>query len=148
MKGIERAALSDLFREKERKLIGNMALNSGALAINDTAAATFKTTATINYLANGIFKAKTAFTAQAFSEGHTALAIGQTGYFVVCLTSGGTVSTVQGVGALPAISDDLTAIGIIKVVAGAEFTPGTTALDAADIVTTYHNICMMPTTAP
>lgn len=124
------AALSDLFREKERKLIGNMALNSGALAINAAGAATFKTTATINYLANGIFKAKTAISAQAFSEGHVNQAIGETGYYVVGLSAAGAVSTYQGIGAIPDVPDGITPIGIIKVVSdSAIFNPDTTALD-------------------
>ena len=48
------------------RALGNRSLNSAALAINAASAATFKTTATLNYTIDGVFYSKAAFTAQAF----------------------------------------------------------------------------------
>jgi len=141
------AALSDLFRDKERKLIGNMALNSGALAINAAEAATFKTVNTVTYLSNGVFKSKGAFSANAFTAGHATQAIGETGYYVVGLSAAGAVSTYQGIGAIPDVPDGITPIGIIKVVADtAVFNPDTTALDASTCTFTFYDVSVLPAT--
>lgn len=57
-----------------------------------------------------------------------------------------------GTGAIPVEpkSVNCTAVGLIKVVTagGATFTPGTTALDAANVTVTYYDINMVPATAP
>lgn len=150
------ATLKELNLESLRELIGFACLTKATLAINDAAAATFKSTGTITYLSDGLFKTKSALSAQAFSTGHAAQAVGETGYYVVSLNAGGTVSTTQhvfntssGVAKLPDVPDGNTPIGIIKVVAAsAVFTPGTTALDAAGVTVTYHDCSILPAAAP
>lgn len=141
--------LKQLTSEVLRELIGFVCLSKATLAINDTAAATFKTTGTTTYISDGIFKTKAALSAQAFSSGHAVQAAGETGYYVVGLNSAGTVKTFQGIGAMPDVDDGYTPIGMIKVVCGsAAFTPGTTALDAANITFTFYDLSLLPSVAP
>lgn len=141
--------LSSLNSEAQRELIGFVCLTKATLAINDTAAATFKNTGTITYLSDGVFKTKSALSAQAFSSGHTGLAAGQTGYYVVGLNGSGTVKTFEGIGKLPDVDDGYTPIGMIKVVCGsAAFVPGTTALDASNITFTFYDLALIPASAP
>jgi hypothetical protein len=120
------------------------------LAINAALAATFKTLNAISYLSDGIFKAKAALAAQAFTAGHATLNAGQVGYFVVALDGSGAVSTIQGIGTVPDVANGLTAIGIIKItVNSSTFVPGTTALDAGTITPVYLDVSVLPSnTAP
>lgn len=56
-----------------------------------------------------------------------------------------------GIGGIPREPSNVncTAVGLLKVVTGAvTFTPGTTALDAANVTTTYYDINMLPAVAP
>lgn len=141
--------LGQLNHEVLRELIGYVCLTKATLAIHDTAAATFKNTGTITYLSDGVFKTKSALSNQAFSTGHTGLAAGETGYYVVGLNGAGTVKTFEGIGKLPDVDDGYTPIGMIKVVCGsAAFVPRTTALDAANITFTFYDLALIPATAP
>jgi hypothetical protein len=50
-----------------------------------------------------------------------------------------------GSGAVPDVPMGYTAIGVIKVVTGAAtFTPGTTALDAANVTASYFDVAVLP----
>ena len=90
-----------------------------------------------------------------------------TAYYVIALDAAGTVAVVQGsyagqaitfandlskvligTGAIPDEPAGYTAIGVIKVaLAGAAtFTPGTTALDAANVTATYFDVAILPAT--
>lgn len=143
------AKLSDTNYEGDRELIGTRNQTAAVLAINAASAATFKTTSAYVYLVDGVFKAKTALAAQAFSTGHAAHAIGVTGYYVVGLDAAGAVTTTQGLGALPDVANGVCPVGIIKVVANSvAFVPGTTALDNAGLTVTYTDIAVLPSVAP
>ena len=142
------STLKDSTSEVERELIGCANFTPAALAINAAAAPTFKTTSAYVYTVDGIFKGKAALAAQAFTAGHVAQAIGQTGYYVVGLDAAGAVSTTQGIGSIPDVPNGITPVGIIKVVAtSAVFTPGTSALDLAGTTATYYDITVSPSTA-
>lgn len=162
--------LRDSLNEVERELNGFRNTTAAVLAINIAAAATFKTTSAYVYLCDGIFKAKTALAAQAFSAGHTVQPIGLTCYFTVGLDAAGNVTTYQGqaasgaaiaaalatglaattvLGLIADVPNGITPVGLIKVVTtSATFTPGTTALDAAGITVTFFDVAVLPATAP
>ena len=143
------ARLSDIPNESQREMSGNVCLSACTLAINAGSAATFKTTGTTVYTVDGYFKSKAALAAQAFTAGHTGLAIGQTGFYVVTLDAAGAVKTFEGIGAIPDIDNGCTAIGFIKVVAtSAAFVPGTTALDLGTLTFTFKDVMVLPSVAP
>jgi hypothetical protein len=92
---------------------------------------------------------------------------GTTVLYVLALNAGGDVAVVQGTylgqtitypadltkivtgnGLIPTEPDGYTAVGVIKVATAnaATFTPGTTALDAADVTATYYNVAVLPIT--
>ena len=170
------------------RALGTCAFNSGGLAINAASAATFKTTATINYAIDGVFYSKAAFSAQAFPATTYTVKQGYSTMFLVYVDASGSVGVAQGVpfaqetdpadgvtknrayrvlpsnlpgGAstiekggylrlqnsplIPDLPDGCAPVGVIKVVAtGADFVPGTTALDAAGITATYFNLSSIP----
>lgn len=137
---------------------GSFCLTYATLAINAASAATFKTTGTTTYCIDGILYTKAALSAQAFTAGHTALAASQQCTFGVWVDSAGTISTTQGrIVSSVDVTNKLTAvpwpdyvanralIGVIEVKTGATtFTPGTTALDAANVTATYFNTFSLP----
>lgn len=132
---------------------GYLALTSGALATT-TNKAKFKTTATITYLIDGVFKSKTATDNLTFSSGHTALAANQACVFGVFLNGSGTFSTTQGpiVAAgdpcpVPPFAANCSIVGLIKVSTTSGFTPNTTEFDASGVTTTYIDAGRMPGTA-
>lgn len=146
----------------EQSFGGNICPAKMTLAINAGSAATFKTTGTNAYTVDGVFFTKTALAAQAFSAGHTALAAQQACIFGVFLDNAGNVSTVQGKIAsttdvnngvasvpLPPSQKGKCCIGMIEVKCGTgTFTPGTTALDAANITFTFSDLMVLPSTNP
>lgn len=122
------------------------AFSSGALA-EGTNAATFKTTATVNYCIASVHYTKGAtdnvgFTAAA-AQGTLTNCI-----YLVCLDSAGTFSTVKGTAAasngapsIPAPTAGTCPIGYIHVslANAATFTAATTDLSASDVTGTYIN---------
>jgi hypothetical protein len=132
---------------------GFLSLTAAGLA-GGTTTGTFKTTNTLTFTNNGVFKSKAATDSLPFSSGHTALAANQACLFAVWITSGGTVSTTQGpIQAsgdpcpVPAqVTANTTLVGLIKVVTTAVFTPGTTALGTGNTAT-YLDCMDMPGTA-
>ena len=164
-------ALSNLDSKTSRTVHGYRNMSAAVLAINAGGAATFKTTGAYAYLSDGIFKAKTALAAQAFTAGHAVQAAGTTLYYTVGLSAAGAVTTYQGsvpsanaiaaaliVGqaassvpsTIPDVPDGITAVGLIKVVtsSAATFTPGTTALDATGVTATFYDVAVLPSVAP
>lgn len=131
---------------------GYMSFGAAGLA-EGTNSATFKTTATLAFTSNGVFKSKNATDNLTFSSGHTALAQNQACLFGVWIDGSGNVTTTQGpiVAAgdpcpVPAAgAAGTTLVGLIKVTTGATtFTPGTTDLGAANVTDAYYDCSLMP----
>lgn len=136
--------------------------NSGYLSLTaagvaeGTNSATFKTTNTLTYTSNGVFKSKAATDNLTFTAG-TALAASQACLFGVWITAAGTVSTTQGpinaAGDPCPVPTQVTAgttlVGLIKVTtsSAATFTPGTTDLSASGITGAYSDCMDMPGSA-
>lgn len=134
---------------------GYASLTAAGLA-EGTNAATFKTTATLTYISNGVFKSKNATDNLTFSAGHTALGQYQACLFGVWVDGSGNVTTTQGpiVAAgdpcpVPAAgAAGTTLVGLIKVTTAATtFTPGTTDLGAANVTDVYYDCSRMPGSA-
>jgi hypothetical protein len=131
---------------------GFLSLTAAGLAAG-TNTGTFKTTNTLAFTNNGIFKSKSATDNLAFSTS-TALAANQACLFAVWINASGTVTTTQG--PIVASTDtcpvptqttaNVTLVGLLKVVTTAAFTPGTTALGTGNTVT-YLDCMDMPGTA-
>lgn len=137
-------------------------INSGYISLTaagvaaGTNAGTFKTTTTLTFLSNGLFKSKSATNNIAFSTGHTALGNSQACLFAVWIDGSGNVSTSQGpiqaagdpcpVPTAPAAS--LTLVGLIKVTTSSSqtFTPGTSTLGTGNTVA-YSDCGLMPGSA-
>lgn len=150
---------------------GNLAFTSGALA-NGTNSGTIKTTATITFTVNGAFASKAAtdnvsiaYTAPSAiwgqpSDGSFTGAVGgSTRLYGVYLNSSGTFSVLPGpivnsaelaagTAALhyPPMQRDRACVGVVRIAltAGTTFIPGTTALDASGVTTTYVNLSSVP----
>ncbi|MEO8296344.1 MAG: hypothetical protein ABI574_00910 [Burkholderiales bacterium] len=77
------------------------------------------------------------------------VAVSQGSYAGQAVTYAGDLSRiVTGDGDLPEEPAGYTAIGVLKVATtgGATFTPGTTALDAANVAVTYYDVATLPET--
>ena len=134
---------------------GYLSLTAAGLA-EGTNANTFKTTNTLTYTSNGVFKSKAATDNLAFSAG-TALAASQACLFGVWINAAGTVTTSQGpivaagdpcpVPGAPAAA--LTLVGLIKVTTSSSgaFTPGSTDLSASGVTGAYYDCMDMPGSA-
>lgn len=74
------------------------------------------------------------------------VAVSQGSYLGQTITFANDLSKVwTGNGAIPVEPDNFTAIGVVKIVTGATtFTPGTTALDAANVTATYYDVMVLP----
>jgi hypothetical protein len=149
---------------------GNLCFTSGALDAG-TNSGTIKTTATITYTVNGEFKSKAAtdnisiaFTGPSFygtpADGSfTGATGGSTRLYAVFLNAAGTFSVepgpivntaelAAGTAALhwPGAKRDRACCGAVRiaVTAGTTFIPGTTALNATGVTTTYVNVSAVP----
>ena len=87
--------LDDLSSAAVRSL-GTCSLNSAGLAINAGGAATFKTTATLNYTIDGVFYSKAASAAQAFPATTYTVKQGYAAMFLVYVNAAGTIGVSQG----------------------------------------------------
>lgn len=139
---------------------GNVSLSAAGLA-EGTNANTFKTSSTLSFTINGIFKSKNATDNLPFSAGHTALGQYQACLFGVWIDGNGNISTSQGpivaagdpcpVPGVPAgsvESDPVALVGLIKVTTAATtFTPGSTDLGAANVTDAYLDCMVMPGSA-
>ncbi len=165
---------SDLLNAAIRELIANRCYVKATLAINAGSAATVKNTGAIIYSVDGVMYTKSALSAQSIAvtnnyTGSTGGAYVQpantTVFYVLSLDSAGTVyvtqgtyagqdlsarsagATAKGSGAIPDTPSGTTPVGVIKVATGAvTFTPGTTALDAANVTATYFDVSVLPST--
>jgi len=136
-----------------KKMLMNQCSVAAGLAMSAGTKDQVKSVNNINYLINGIPYAKTAADPLgAWTVGHTGLGNSEEAYYLICLDSGGTLSTVEGaiVAAaagcvMPAVPADVCVIGALKVVTGAggTFVPDTTLLDDADITVTYLDMGMI-----
>jgi hypothetical protein len=140
----------------EQSNSGYLSLTAAGLA-EGTNANTFKTTNTLAFTNNGVFKSKSATDNLTFSTGHTALAASQACLFAVWINASGTVSTTQGpiVAAgdpcpVPSqVTAGTTLVGLIKVTTDSSttFTPGSTDLGAAGVTDVYSDCMDMPGSA-
>lgn len=139
---------------------GNITMNSGAVAAG-TNAGSIKTTATVNYTINGVFKSKAAtdniaLPAPSAASTYTAgefqvIPIGMKSLFALFIDTAGTFSfgqsaLVSGDDPAPVIpqSSDCAVVAVFTVKAtSAIFTPGTTVLGTGN-TTTYYNTSVMP----
>jgi hypothetical protein len=134
---------------------GYLSLTAAGLA-EGTNSATFKTTNTLAFTNNGVFKSKGATDNLVFSTG-TALAASQACLFGVWIDGSGNVTTTQG--PIVASGDPcpvpsqttagVTLVGLIKVTtsSAATFTPGTTDLSASGITDVFFDCMDMPGSA-
>lgn len=134
---------------------GYLSLTAAGLA-EGTNSATFKTTNTLAFTNNGVFKSKGATDNLVFSTG-TALAASQSCLFGVWIDGSGNVTTTQG--PIVAAGDPcpvpsqttagVTLVGLIKVTtsSAATFTPGTTDLSASGITDAFFDCMDMPGSA-
>ena len=141
-----------------------LALNSGALAIGSTTSQYAVATA-VNYLFKGVFGQRATDASEAFlivpgtglvptaPNSFVNLAAGELCHFaIVVRASDNALYTVQGpivpsdqlVAPLPAVPDGFVLVSPGKGSAAAAFTVGTTALNAANITTTYFNLGSHP----
>ncbi len=139
---------------------GNVSLSAAGLA-EGTNANTFKTSNTLTFTINGVFKSKAATDNLAFSSGHSVVGQFQACLFGVWIDGSGNVSTSQGpivaagdpcpVPGLPAgsvESDPVALVGLIKVTTGATtFTAGSTDLGAANVTDAFYDCMVMPGSA-
>lgn len=149
-----------------------LAINAGLAATIKTTGATIYCIDGILYTKAALAAQSFAVTHNAFGEtvgGSQPAAYVQpvltTVFYLVCLNAAGTVAIVQGSyagqsiaypsdlskvltgqGGLPVEPEGYTAIGVVKIaLAGAAtFTPGTTALDAANVTATYYDVSRLP----
>lgn len=134
---------------------GYLSLTAAGLA-EGTNSATFKTTNTLAFTNNGVFKSKGATDNLVFSTG-TALAASQSCLFGVWIDGSGNVTTTQG--PIVAAGDPcpvpsqttagVTLVGLIKVTTSSAvtFTPGTTDLSASGITDAFFDCMDMPGSA-
>ena len=134
---------------------GFVSLTAAGLA-EGTNNATFKTTNTLAFTNNGVFKSKAATDNLTFSTGHTTVPQNSACLFGVWIDGSGNVTTSQGpIGAagdpcpVPgAPASNVTLVGLIKVTTGATtFVPGTTDLGAANVTDVYSDCMVMPGSA-
>lgn len=135
---------------------GYVSLSAAGLA-EGTNANTWKTTNTLTYVANGVFKSKGATDNVAFSAGHAAVGPSKACLFGVWIDGNGNFSTSQGpiVDATdpapvpPAPANDRALVGLIKVVTNSSttFTPGSTDLGNGGVTDTYADCMVMPGSA-
>jgi len=152
------AGLRDITDQATHDLLANNNFTAGGLVINAAGATSFKSALPYQYMVDGIFKAKAALAAQAFSP-HPQQNIGITQYYAIGLDGSGNVTTYQGgeetfilnaipttVPTLPSIPSGICPIGVIKIVStSAPFLANTTPLDTVGLAVTYYDVSLMPT---
>jgi hypothetical protein len=146
---------TDAFRWKgEQNAMANFlnrSFTSGAIAIGGTTTKV-KTAATVTYCLDGVFYSKVATDDFATLSGSTQ-AISTFCKYLLSIDADGDCTATQGTAAssaatamLPDCPASTTPFGYIQVATDAThtFVPGTTALGAAGITTTYVNLSCMP----
>lgn len=136
------------------RTVSNLALSASAVAVA-TVTTQVKTTATLNYLINGVFKTKAAtdnFWTVAIiqaAQGFAVIPDGSRAMFLFLIDAAGVASVIQGpVGVTDAqaivpadtIPEDKCIAGVCKAVcAGTSFTPGTDAWSKASVTFTFSD---------
>lgn len=138
-------------------------LNSGYVSLTaagvaeGTNANTYKTTNTLTYTSNGVFKSKGATDNVAFTSGIGTVPPSSAALYAVWIDGSGNFSNSRGpvvaagepcpVPAAPA--NDLTLVGLIKVTTNGSttFTPGSTDLSNAGVTDVYMDCMVMPGSA-
>lgn len=138
---------------------GYVSLTAAGLGESAGTAAKMKTTATLTYTINGVFKSLSANDSIAFSSGHTTLTANQACLFAVwadgsadsesaCSTTQGPIVASGDPCPVPPTASGKALVGLVKVATGATtFVPGTTDLGAANVTDTYYNCMVMPGSA-
>jgi hypothetical protein len=129
------------------------ALSTGGLVIGSTSKKEVKIASTINYLHNGVFKAKTtaevAFTATTMDIAPNASSVQEAVYLLSLIADGtptvtmGTVATGSGAALLPEVPTGKTPVGYVRVAVAAgatKFDATTDDLDAGHLTVTYVNL--------
>lgn len=142
-------ALTSIFQQMRTRCY-----TTGVLA-EGTNAGTIKTTATLAFSIDGLMYSKAATDNIAMTAAAVQAALTDCAY-LVCIDSGGTVSTVKGTAVanggtlvVPApVSAATCPFGYIKVALAnaATFTAGTTDLSASDVTATYFQLGVLPAT--
>lgn len=169
--------LSGITSAPIRDLMGNRSTAKAILAINAASAATVKTTGALAYTVDGIQYAKAILAAQSIAVTHDAngnpaaggyvqpadtiayltlgvnaagaISVSQGSYLGQDVSLGQAGTTAVGNGRVPPAPSGFTPFGLIKVMVGAAtFTPGVTALDAANVTASYFDIAVLPAGAP
>jgi hypothetical protein len=129
-----------------KRALVNLPLSDGGVALATTKSKV-KTAANVTYLINGEFKVKNA-TDNLWTLTGDAVAAAMFQKWLLCLDTDGAASVVIGTAGataaevvLPAWPANKSVVGVLTVQNGsaADFTPGTTLLDAADITATYYD---------
>jgi len=170
--------LADIMDQPLRTLVGGAKNNNPAsalpvLAINAAAAATWRTTAAIQSIFDGLHTTRVALAAQAFAanavqqqrvngqSGFITVPATRTCFFAFAVNAAGTPFVIQGTptglpfyqngvarigdGFFPDVGEELALFGGLKVVCGVNpFIPNTTALDAATFTNTFRDMAMKP----
>nr|BDD47848.1 hypothetical protein 21 [Burkholderiaceae bacterium] len=132
---------------------GFESLSAAGLA-EGTNANTFKTTATLVYTSDGVFKSKGATDNIPFSAGHTQQAASTTCLYGVFIDAAGNITTSQGP-IVPsgdqkpfptAPAANLTCLGLIQVTTNGSttFTAGSTDLGAGGVTDAFFDVSRMP----
>jgi hypothetical protein len=121
---------------------GNITLNSGAVAAG-TNAGSIKTTATVNYTVNGVFKSKAATDNIALPAPSAVAAYTAGAFQVIPIGKKALVTSDDPAPVVPQKSDcAVVAVFTVKPTSAA-FTSGTTVLGTGNTVT-YYNTMIMP----
>ena len=138
---------------------GTICTSTPGLAIGDGAKTGPAVVATCAFAIKGIIYTRAGAATVAPLTAATAQGLLTTCLYLICLDSSGTLSSVKGTAVLsaalaagtavlhwPTPAADTCPIGAIKVVTAnaANFTAGTTALDATDVTETYYNLLLVP----
>lgn len=168
--------LQDLNSVAERDLLGNMNLAKAVLAIATTGKAKVKTTNALVYSVAGVQYTASALSEQVLTNAYSrdgkqsggtyVQPANTTVFYTLSANSGGTIAVTQGTyagqilvdpgrngvsaggdGLVPNAPAGYTPFGVIKVATGATtFTLGTTALDAANVTSTFYDVAVLPAT--
>lgn len=135
---------------------GFQSLTAAGLA-EGTNANTYKTTATLAYTINGVFKSKGATDNIAMTSTAGAVPPSSAALYAVWIDTSGNLSNTRGPVVAAAdpcpvptqTTNNVALVGLIKVVTDASttFTPGSTDLGAAGVTDTYYDCSVMPGSA-
>jgi hypothetical protein len=134
--------LEDLSSQALRDFVGNRALGN-ALVAEGANSATIKTTNAISYQINGELFTKAA-TDNIPMTACATQANGTTCYYLISIAAGGAITTTKGVdneALIPECPVSQAPLAVLKVVASAAFTSGTTDLGTQD---TFAQLAVLP----